>query len=51
MAVDQEKLLARLLELTRNLSKVADLEIYLKSILSAATELTESETAFLMEYD
>ncbi len=51
MTVDQTKLLARLLEVTRNLSHVVDLETYLQSILSAATELTESETAFLMEYD
>jgi signal transduction histidine kinase len=45
------KLLARLLEVTRNLSTVVDLETYLQSILSAAIELTESETASLMEYD
>ena len=51
MAVDQTKLLSRLLEVTRNLSTTVDLETYLQSILSAATELTESETASLMEYD
>jgi signal transduction histidine kinase len=51
MAVDQTKLLKRLLEVTRNLSATVDLEAYLQSILSAATELTESETASLMEYD
>jgi signal transduction histidine kinase len=51
MAVDQVKLLARLLEVTSNLSTVVDLDAYLQSILSAATELTESETAALMEYD
>lgn len=51
MAVDQVKLLARLLEVTSNLSTVVDLEAYLQSILSAATELTDSETASLMEYD
>ena len=51
MAMDQTKLLARLLEVTRNLSATVDLETYLQSILSAAAELTESETAFLMEYD
>ena len=51
MAVDQSKLLTRLLEVTRNLSASVDLETYLQSILSAATELTESETVFLMEYD
>jgi signal transduction histidine kinase len=51
MAVDQVKILARLLEITRGLSTVANLEAYLQSILSAATELTESETASLLEYD
>ena len=51
MAVDQTKLLTRLLEITRNLSAMVDLETYLQSILSAATELTDSETASLMEYD
>jgi signal transduction histidine kinase len=51
MAVDQTKLLARLLEVTRNLSTTVDLETYLQSVLSAATELTDSETASLMEYD
>ena len=51
MAVDQTKLLARLLEVTRNLSNLVDLETYLQSILSAATELTGSETTFLMQYD
>ena len=51
MAVDQTKLLARLLEVTRNLSTMVDLETYLQSVLSAATELTDSETASLMEYD
>lgn len=51
MTVDPTKILARLLEITRNLSNVADLETYMQSILSAATELTGSETAFLMEYD
>ncbi len=51
MAIDQVKLLARLLEGTRSLSSVAELETYLQSILSAASELTESETAIIMEYD
>ena len=51
MAVDQTKLLTRLLEVTRNLSTIVDLETYLQSIISAATELTESETGALMEYD
>jgi signal transduction histidine kinase len=51
MAVDRAKLLERLLELTRNLSTMVDLETYLQSILSAAAELTGSETASLLEYD
>ena len=51
MKPDQEKLLERLLEVTRNLSAMVDLETYLQSILSAATELTHSEMASLLEYD
>ena len=51
MAMNQTKLLTRLLEITRNLNATVDLETYLQSILSAAAELTESETASLMEYD
>ena len=47
----QKRLLERLLELTRGLGSAVDLEPYLRSILSAAAELTESETASLMEYD
>ena len=51
MTVTQSQLLARLLEVTRALSTMVDLETYLRTILSAAAELTESETASLMEYD
>ena len=51
MTMDQSKFLARFLEITRNLGTMADIESYLRSILSAAAELTESETASLMEYD
>jgi signal transduction histidine kinase len=51
MAINPTQLLARLLEITRNLSVTVELESYLRSILSAAAELTESETASLMEYD
>ncbi len=51
MPIEQTKMLARLLEVTRNLSTFADLETYLQSILSAAAELTDSESASLMEYD
>lgn len=51
MAVDQVKLLSRLFEITQSLSTMVDLETYLQSILSAAAELTESESASLLEYD
>ena len=51
MTVTQSQLLARFLEVTRALSTMVDLETYLRTILSAAAELTESETASLMEYD
>jgi signal transduction histidine kinase len=50
-AIDHVNLLARLLDLTRNLNSSVDLEAYLQSVLSAAAELTESETASIMEYD
>ncbi len=51
MAIDRVKLLERLFEITRSLSSSVDVETYLQSILSAATELTESESASLLEYD
>jgi len=51
MAVDPDKLLFRLIELTRGFSTMGELEPYLQSILSAASELTESESASLLEYD
>ncbi len=51
MAIDRVKLLERLFEITRSLSASVDVETYLQSILSAATELTESESASLLEYD
>ncbi len=51
MALDRVKLLERLFEITRSLSASVDLENYLQSILSAATELTASESASLLEYD
>ena len=51
MTIDNMKLLARLLEVTRNLGTMVDLETYLQSILSTAIELTESKTASLVEYD
>ena len=51
MVIDRVKLLERLFEITRSLSSSVDVETYLQSILSAATELTESESASLLEYD
>lgn len=51
MAEDQTKLLARLLEVTRGLGSQVDTETYLQTLLSAAAELTESESASLLEYD
>ena len=51
MALEQTKILARLLEVTRGLGTLVDLETYIRSIFSAAAELTGSESASLMEYD
>ena len=51
MADSQEKILSRLLEVTRSLDSEADLEANLRLIFSAAVELTGSETASLLEYD
>jgi signal transduction histidine kinase len=51
MTVDRSKLLPRLFEITRSLGAMVDLNAYLQSILSAATELTGSESASLLEYD
>jgi signal transduction histidine kinase len=49
--MDQIKTLERLLEITRNLSASVDLETYVQSILSAAAELTGSESASILEYN
>ncbi|MBK7451045.1 MAG: hypothetical protein IPJ47_17220 [Anaerolineales bacterium] len=51
MTIDQGKILTRLLEVTRSLDSEVDLESNFRSILSAAVELTGSETALLLEYD
>jgi len=51
MAVDQDKILTRLLEVTRSLGSQVDLETYLQTLLSAATELTGSDSASLLEFD
>jgi len=49
--MDHKKRLAHLLEITRSLSSIGDIEKYLQSIISAATELTNSESAFILEFD
>ncbi len=49
--MEQSKILERLLEVTRNLSASADLETYVQTLLSAAAELTDSESASILEYD
>jgi signal transduction histidine kinase len=49
--MEQTKTLERLLEITRNLSASVDLETYIQSILSAAAELTASESASILEYN
>ncbi|MBM4427357.1 MAG: GAF domain-containing sensor histidine kinase, partial [Chloroflexi bacterium] len=45
------KTLERLLEVSRGLGYQVEIETYLQSLLSAAAELTESESASLLEYD
>ncbi|MCC7118575.1 MAG: GAF domain-containing sensor histidine kinase [Anaerolineales bacterium] len=49
--MEQTKTLERLLEVTRNLSATVDLDAYVQTLLSAAAELTESESASILEYD
>jgi signal transduction histidine kinase len=49
--MDQVNVLARLLEVTRNLSASVELGKYIESIFSAAVELTDSDTAAILEYD
>lgn len=51
MPIDQVTRLERLRELSRGLSAVGEVASYLRSILSTAVELTESETASIMEFD
>lgn len=51
MTTKQDKILSRLRDVTRSLDSEADLESCLRMILSAAVELTDSETASLLEYD
>jgi signal transduction histidine kinase len=51
MTFDSMKILERLLEVSRGLGYQVEIETYLQSLLSAAAELTESESASLLEYD
>jgi len=51
MSIDREKLLDRMIELTRDLNNTVDPDAYLLSVLAAASELTESESASLLEYN
>ncbi|MEW6241230.1 MAG: ATP-binding protein [Chloroflexota bacterium] len=50
-AVERLKRLERLLEVTRNLGAALDLEPFLQSVISVACEMTESETASILELD
>ena len=43
--------LERLLEVVRGLTTAPDLESFLQSVISEATELTNSELASILEYD
>src|SRR5512143_2308652 len=49
--MDYKRRYTGLLELARGLGTAGDMEKYLQSILSAATELTGSESAFILNYD
>lgn len=51
MPIKPDQRLERILALTHDLSAEKDAESYLQAILSAAIELTESETASILEYD
>jgi len=51
MPVDRIRRLERLLEIARDLNLVAEWEPYLQNLVSAAVELTDSETASILEYD
>jgi signal transduction histidine kinase len=51
MPTEPDQRLERLINLTRSLSTTLDVESYLQTLLSAAVELTDSETASILEYD
>jgi len=49
--MEHKKRYTRLLETARGLGTAGDVDKYLQSILTAATELTNSESAFILEFD
>ncbi len=51
MPIQMKERLDRVIDLTRSLSATQEVEPYLQSLLSAAVELTESETASILDYD
>lgn len=51
MPIESNQRMERLIELTRSLGAVQDVEAYLQALISAAVELTHSETASILEYD
>ncbi|MGC8857455.1 MAG: ATP-binding protein [Anaerolineae bacterium] len=51
MPADRIQRLERLLEIARDLNLIAEWEPYLQNLVSAAVELTDSETASILEYD
>ncbi|MBI5297112.1 MAG: GAF domain-containing sensor histidine kinase [Chloroflexi bacterium] len=51
MSIESHQRLERLIDLTRALSAARDVEAYLQMLISAAVELTGSETASILEYD
>lgn len=51
MPADRIQRLERLLEIARDLNLIAEWEPYLQNLVSASVELTDSETASILEYD
>ena len=51
MSTNLNQRLERLTNLTRSLSAAQDVDSYLQTLLSAAVELTDSETASILEYN
>jgi signal transduction histidine kinase len=51
MPIEPKQRLERLIELSRNMCTSQDVGAYLQTLLSAAVELTNSETASILEYD